>query len=111
MPDRVFIDKQTPTVFQALTATAAEIRTRAREIGLDRVLLELVNIRVSQLNARTFRLDRHTHLVRLFHLGLDVLGRRGFRGRLVGRVERSVVGMSGRVARRGLTSGLPQIPA
>ncbi|GAA1212653.1 carboxymuconolactone decarboxylase family protein [Prauserella alba] len=62
MSDRVFIDKQTPSVFKALTATATEIRSRAREIGLDTVLLELVNVRASQLNACTFCLDRHTHL-------------------------------------------------
>ncbi|GAA1250926.1 carboxymuconolactone decarboxylase family protein [Prauserella halophila] len=62
MSDRVFIDKQTPSVFKALTSTATEIRSRAREIGLDTILLELVNVRASQLNACTFCLDRHTHL-------------------------------------------------
>ncbi|WP_338597989.1 carboxymuconolactone decarboxylase family protein [Saccharopolyspora sp. SCSIO 74807] len=62
MADRIFLDKQTPTVFKALSATAAEVRDRARELGLERILLELVNIRASQLNACTFCLDRHTRL-------------------------------------------------
>lgn len=62
MQDRIFIDKQTPSVFKAMTATAAEIRARAGELGVDRILLELVNVRASQLNACAFCLDRHTQL-------------------------------------------------
>lgn len=61
MSDRIFLDKQEPAVFKALTATAAEVRTRADEIGLEQVLLELVNIRASQINGCAFCLDRHTH--------------------------------------------------
>ncbi|SFT08102.1 carboxymuconolactone decarboxylase family protein [Saccharopolyspora flava] len=62
MADRIFLDKQTPSAFKALSATATEIRSRAREAGLGRVLLELVNIRASQLNGCAFCLDRHTRL-------------------------------------------------
>ncbi|MFC7344207.1 carboxymuconolactone decarboxylase family protein [Saccharopolyspora griseoalba] len=62
MSDRVFLDKQAPAAFQALLATAKEIRDQARETGLDRALLELVNIRVSQLNGCAYCLDRHTRL-------------------------------------------------
>jgi AhpD family alkylhydroperoxidase len=64
MPDpshrRVYLDKQSPTVFEAMTATAAEIRARAAEVGLTRITLELVNIRASQLNACVYCLDLHT---------------------------------------------------
>ncbi|WP_243789736.1 carboxymuconolactone decarboxylase family protein [Saccharopolyspora gloriosae] len=60
MSDRVFLDKRTPTVFKALNATAAEVTAQAREIGVERVLLELVNIRASQLNGCAFCLDLHT---------------------------------------------------
>ncbi|MCX2731074.1 carboxymuconolactone decarboxylase family protein [Saccharopolyspora sp. NFXS83] len=60
MPEQVFIDKRTPTVFKAMNATAAEVTAQARDLGLERVLLELVNIRASQLNGCAFCLDLHT---------------------------------------------------
>lgn len=60
MTDRIFLDKQTPTVFKALTATAAEISAQAGDLGLERTLLELVNIRASQLNGCAYCLDLHT---------------------------------------------------
>ncbi|WP_078353580.1 carboxymuconolactone decarboxylase family protein [Mycobacteroides chelonae] len=59
---RVYIDKQTPSVYQGLTKTAAELRTQATEAGLSRTTLELVNIRVSQLNRCLFCLDLHTRV-------------------------------------------------
>ncbi|MEV6164405.1 carboxymuconolactone decarboxylase family protein [Streptomyces sp. NPDC052052] len=57
---RVFIDKQSPKAYRALTATAEAVRGVAAEAGLDRTLVELINIRVSQLNACAFCLDLHT---------------------------------------------------
>lgn len=57
---RVFVDKQSPDAYRALTATAEAVRAVAAEAGLDRVLVELVNLRVSQLNACAFCLDLHT---------------------------------------------------
>lgn len=59
---RVYIDKQTPSVYQGLTKTAAELRAQATEAGLSRTTLELVNIRVSQLNRCLFCLDLHTRV-------------------------------------------------
>ncbi|TDZ43562.1 carboxymuconolactone decarboxylase family protein [Mycobacteroides franklinii] len=59
---RVYIDKQTPSVYQGLSKAAAELRTRAAEAGLARTTLELVNIRVSQLNRCLFCLDLHTRI-------------------------------------------------
>ncbi|MEO7078183.1 MAG: carboxymuconolactone decarboxylase family protein, partial [Rhodococcus sp. (in: high G+C Gram-positive bacteria)] len=47
---RVFIDKQSPTVYKAMAAAAVELRSQAADVGLDRIILELVNLRVSQLN-------------------------------------------------------------
>ncbi|WP_031073265.1 carboxymuconolactone decarboxylase family protein [Streptomyces sp. NRRL WC-3742] len=57
---RVFIDKQTPGAYKALVAAAEAARTAAAEAGLDRVLVELVNLRVSQINGCAFCLDVHT---------------------------------------------------
>lgn len=61
-PRRVYIDKQTPTVYKALSKTAAELRIRAQAADLTRTTLELVNIRVSQLNGCLFCLDLHTRV-------------------------------------------------
>ncbi|CAM5409694.1 hypothetical protein STENM327S_02000 [Streptomyces tendae] len=57
---RVFIDKQSPGAYTALRATAEAVRGVAEAAGLDRTLVELVNIRVSQLNACAYCLNVHT---------------------------------------------------
>ncbi|GAA3251713.1 carboxymuconolactone decarboxylase family protein [Streptomyces lavendulae] len=57
---RIHLDKQSPAAYQALVKTADAVRATAAEAGLDRILVELVNIRVSQLNGCAFCLDVHT---------------------------------------------------
>ncbi|MFG2881117.1 carboxymuconolactone decarboxylase family protein [Streptomyces sp. NPDC048297] len=57
---RIFIDKQSPAAYQALVATSEAVRTVAAEAGLDRLLVELVNLRVSQINGCAFCLHVHT---------------------------------------------------
>ncbi|GGQ13280.1 alkyl hydroperoxide reductase AhpD [Streptomyces griseomycini] len=57
---RVFVDKQSPDAYEALRATAEAVRGVAAAAGLDRLLVELVNIRVSQLNACAYCLSLHT---------------------------------------------------
>lgn len=57
---RRYLDKQSPEIFEALTATAARVREQAAEAGLERSILELVNVRASQLNRCVFCLDRHS---------------------------------------------------
>ncbi|MGW2395824.1 carboxymuconolactone decarboxylase family protein [Kitasatospora sp. NPDC001664] len=59
-PRRVFIDKQHPEPFRAMRATGEAVRVAAAEAGLDRRLVELVNLRVSQLNGCAYCLDVHT---------------------------------------------------
>ncbi|MDH6143394.1 MULTISPECIES: carboxymuconolactone decarboxylase family protein [Kitasatospora] len=57
---RVFIDKQSPEAYRALRATAESARTGAADAGLDRKLVELVNLRVSQINGCAYCLNVHT---------------------------------------------------
>jgi AhpD family alkylhydroperoxidase len=57
---RIFVDKQSPKAFHALTQTAEAVRTVAAEAGLDRTTAELINLRVSQMNGCAYCLDSHT---------------------------------------------------
>ncbi|MFE0647040.1 carboxymuconolactone decarboxylase family protein [Streptomyces sp. NPDC059534] len=59
-PDRIYLDKESPAAYQALVKTADTVRATAAEAGLDRILVELVNLRVSQINGCAFCLDVHT---------------------------------------------------
>ncbi|MGO4649135.1 GNAT family N-acetyltransferase [Nocardia sp. 2YAB30] len=58
-PDRVWIDKQTPTAFRALNSVASEVRAAGAAVGLDRRIIELINLRVSQINGCAYCLDVH----------------------------------------------------
>ncbi|MGW2181892.1 carboxymuconolactone decarboxylase family protein [Streptomyces sp. NPDC001732] len=58
--ERVFVDKQSPSAYRALVEAAGTIRAVADDAGLDRVLVELVNLRVSQINGCAYCLDVHT---------------------------------------------------
>ncbi|MFJ8165892.1 carboxymuconolactone decarboxylase family protein [Streptomyces sp. NPDC096136] len=57
---RIYLDKQNPSAYQALVKTADTVRAAAAGAGLDRILVELVNLRVSQLNGCAACLDVHT---------------------------------------------------
>ncbi|MFK3980249.1 carboxymuconolactone decarboxylase family protein [Micromonospora sp. NPDC050397] len=57
---RTYLDKQSPAIFKSLSAVAVQIRAHADDLGLSRRLLELVNIRVSQLNGCGYCLQLHT---------------------------------------------------
>ncbi|MGX1885872.1 carboxymuconolactone decarboxylase family protein [Streptomyces sp. NPDC055287] len=58
--ERVFIDKQSPKAYHAFVEAAEAVRAAAGDAGLDRVLVELVNIRVSQINGCAYCLNVHT---------------------------------------------------
>ncbi|MEV6070464.1 carboxymuconolactone decarboxylase family protein [Nocardia sp. NPDC052001] len=62
--DRVWIDKQTPEVFHALNSVAAAVRNAAAAVDLGRAVMELVNVRVSQLNGCAYCLDVHFRAAR-----------------------------------------------
>ncbi|MBA4863073.1 carboxymuconolactone decarboxylase family protein [Streptomyces sp. PSKA54] len=57
---RIFIDKQSPKVYHALIQTSEAVRATAADAGLDRSLVELVNLRVSQINGCAYCLSVHT---------------------------------------------------
>jgi AhpD family alkylhydroperoxidase len=57
---RIYIDKQTPAVFHALEAVTAAVHSAAAAPGLDQRLVELVNVRVSQINGCAYCLDVHS---------------------------------------------------
>jgi AhpD family alkylhydroperoxidase len=59
MTARVPIDRQSPTAYRAAVAAAKAVRQVARDAGLDKRLVELVNIRVSQINGCAACLDAH----------------------------------------------------
>lgn len=61
-PRWVYADKQLPSIHGAMAAVSNEIKTRADAIGIPRTVLELVNLRCSQLNGCAFCLHLHTHL-------------------------------------------------
>lgn len=59
MSARVRIDRQSPEVYSAMTRVVKVVREQATAAGLDRALLELVNMRVSQINGCETCLDTH----------------------------------------------------
>jgi AhpD family alkylhydroperoxidase len=56
----VFIDKQSPAVYRAFGEAASTVTAASHAAGLSRVLVELINVRVSQINGCAFCLDLHT---------------------------------------------------
>ena len=53
------IDKQSPDAYKALIGVSTAVSKTAREAGLDRSLVELINVRVSQINGCPSCLDVH----------------------------------------------------
>lgn len=57
---RIFIDKQSPKAYHTLIQTSEAVRAAAADAELDRVAVELINLRVSQINGCAYCLDVHT---------------------------------------------------
>lgn len=56
---RVLLDKVHPAVYQAQLDVAKAVRHAAGDVGFDRKFVELLNVRVSQINRCAFCLDVH----------------------------------------------------
>lgn len=57
---RLFLDKQHPEVYRAQVAVAVAVRKAARDAGVAPSLVELLSVRISQLNGCAYCLDLHT---------------------------------------------------
>ncbi len=62
--ERIYVDKACPDVYAALVATGKAVKQAATAAGLDTILLELVNLRVSQINGCAYCLDAHAKVAR-----------------------------------------------
>ncbi|WP_338751523.1 carboxymuconolactone decarboxylase family protein [Janibacter alittae] len=57
-----FLDRSDPAVWKAMNAMAQQVSTVAEAAGFERQTLELMNVRISQINRCSFCLDMHTRM-------------------------------------------------
>ncbi|HSN37086.1 MAG TPA: carboxymuconolactone decarboxylase family protein, partial [Arthrobacter sp.] len=55
----VFLDKEHPAAWRALNGLGLKAKEAAQEAGIDRTLIELLNVRISQINGCAYCLDLH----------------------------------------------------
>ena len=55
----IFLDKAHPAAWRALNGLGLKAKEAATEAGLDDTLIELLNVRISQINGCAFCLDMH----------------------------------------------------
>ena len=55
----VFLDKEHPAAWRALNGLGLKAKEAVEEAGLDRILIELLNVRISQINGCAYCLDLH----------------------------------------------------
>ena len=55
----VFLDKEHPSAWRALNGLGLKAKEAAIEAGLDETLIELLNVRISQINGCAYCLDMH----------------------------------------------------
>lgn len=59
--EHVHIDQQTPAVYQSLVGVSTAVAKAAKHAGLSRHLVELINVRVSEINGCPSCLVVHVH--------------------------------------------------
>jgi AhpD family alkylhydroperoxidase len=57
--EHIYLDKYHPAPWRALNGLGLKVREAALEAGLDTKLIELLNVRTSQLNGCAYCLDMH----------------------------------------------------
>lgn len=55
----IFLDKQHPAMWRALNGLGLKAREAADDAGIDRKIVELLYVRISQINGCAFCLDMH----------------------------------------------------
>ncbi|MFD5278306.1 carboxymuconolactone decarboxylase family protein [Pseudarthrobacter sp. NPDC058362] len=55
----IFLDKEHPVLWRALNGLGLKVREAADEAGLDQRMIELLHVRISQINGCAFCLDLH----------------------------------------------------
>lgn len=55
----IYLDKQHPAVWRALNGLGLKVREAADAAGIDRKTIELINVRISQINGCAYCLDMH----------------------------------------------------
>jgi AhpD family alkylhydroperoxidase len=55
----IFLDKQHPAIWRALNGLGLKVREAAHEAGIDPAIIELLYVRISQLNGCAYCLDMH----------------------------------------------------
>jgi len=73
-PLQFYLDKSSPETWKSVTRLSKSVGEEAQAAGLSKQLIELVNIRVSQLNGCAFCLDLHTRLAIKAGLSAQRLG-------------------------------------
>lgn len=58
-PRPPFLDRSDPEVWKALNGLALKVSRAAEDAGLERETIELMNVRISQLNGCSFCIDLH----------------------------------------------------
>ncbi|MHA7175022.1 carboxymuconolactone decarboxylase family protein [Arthrobacter sp. Sr24] len=62
MSERFFLDKSDPASWRALNGLALKVKAATDDSGIPRSVVELLNMRVSQINGCAFCLDMHGRL-------------------------------------------------
>lgn len=60
----VYLDRSNPSIYKAMRAWSDDVGAAAADLGVDPKLVELVNLRVSQINGCHFCLDVHSRRAR-----------------------------------------------
>lgn len=55
----IFLDKQHPAVWRAINGLGLKVKEAAAEAGIDEKTVELLNVRISQINGCAYCLDLH----------------------------------------------------